>query len=35
MRRRRWDDAGAGWLARVRHRFHVAYYRLKYLPFAR
>ncbi len=31
---RRWDDADAGWLPRLRHRFYRAYYRLKYLPFA-
>jgi hypothetical protein len=34
MKQRRWHDPEAGWLARLRHRFHEAYYRLKYLPFA-
>jgi hypothetical protein len=31
--RRRWDDIEVGWLTRLRHRFYLAYYRLKYLPF--
>lgn len=35
MKQRRWDDPGAGRLQRFRHRFYLAYYRLKYLPFAR
>lgn len=34
MTQRRWDDAGAGWVTRLRRRFYHAYYRLKYLPFA-
>jgi hypothetical protein len=35
MTSRRWHDADAGWVVRLRHRFYRAYYRLKYLPFAR
>jgi hypothetical protein len=35
MRQRRWDDPHAGWYQRLRRRFYRAYYRLKYLPFAR
>ncbi len=35
MSGRRWNDPEAGWLARLRRRFYLAYYRLKYLPFAR
>jgi hypothetical protein len=34
MTSRRWHDADAGWVARLRHRFYSAYYHLKYLPFA-
>jgi hypothetical protein len=35
MTPRRWDDADADWLGRLRRRFYRLYYRLKYLPFAR
>ncbi len=35
MSGRRWNDPEAGWMARLRRRFYLAYYRIKYLPFAR
>ena len=34
MRSRRWSDADAGWVQRLRRWFYRLYYRLKYLPFA-